>query len=405
MLATLLPAVRPAVVRAQIRNARLFRAVRAAQGGNCRTSGAYPAPVTITDNGGVLPSQTPKAYLCNSGNSGILGIWSVVGGRMWTGSNNVRASIKDAGGTPGQPGYRIEATAISRYLCVRLLPSARPYRFLVNGRYLSTAGTVLGTVSGSANQYVLLDFGTRASRRICIEAPPLGGVFGAYTEATGEMWPVDLADAVHAAMLGDSYVEGAGATLSMDGPAVQLGDLLGMRMHASGSGGTGWATVNSALRFDQRIAGGDLSLSYHTPDVIFLMASYNDRFQSAATITTNAVNGMAMVRARYADAPIIVFGACPGATGPNAPILQAEAAVQAAVVQRGDPLTAFVPFSTSPLGAAITGTGTVAAPTGTGNSDWATHADAVHPSDEGAAYIARRWADGATAALQALTAG
>ena len=218
------------------------------------------------------------------------------------------------------------------------------------------------------------------------------------------MWPIDTSDAVHVAMIGDSYVQGSAATAKGDGVAMQLGDWLGAHMHACGSGGTGWATTVN-YRFDQRIANGDLALSYYPPDVIFTMGSYNDRAAAAATITANALAGLVSARAQYPDVPIIVFGVCPGSSGPSSgspSILQAEAAVQAAVAQFADPFCAFVPVSTDPNGAWVSGTGKAGTTTGAGNSDWATTSDGIHPSDEGCAMIGRRYAEGAIAAIKAI---
>lgn len=402
MLTTLLPAATPAALHRQGGAARLFRAIRAAQTANPRNAGAFPGPLTITDAGATMPATVAAGYPLSSA---ALGIWHVVGGRLWTGNNNVRAAIIDAAATPSQPGFRVEAMLDARYAALRLLPNAQPIRLLVDGRYVAAAGTTLGTQTGNTPQYLLLDFGTRAIRRLTVELPPLGALFGAYVESGGKMWPVSLGDAVHGAMLGDSYVAGAGPAQNGDGVAIQLGDWLGIHLHASGSGGTGWATVNSAFRFDQRIANGDLALSYYPPEIVFLMASYNDRYADAATITANALAGLRSARSQCPDVPVIVFGACPGATGPStgAPsILQAEAAVRAAVTTLADPLTAFVPVSSDPAGAWVTGTGKAGAVTGAGNSDWATAADGVHPSDEGAATIGRRYAAGTADALRAI---
>ena len=63
-----------------------------------------------------------------------------------------------------------------------------------------------------------------------------------------------------------------------------------------------------------------------------------------------------------------VFGAAGGANG-SLSIANNEAAIQAAVVDFNDKYTFFIPVNGAYGGAWLTGTGTVAAPTGTGNAD------------------------------------
>jgi hypothetical protein len=67
-----------------------------------------------------------------------------------------------------------------------------------------------------------------------------------------------------------------------------------------------------------------------------------------------------------------------------------------------DPLTAFVPVSTDPGGAWVSGTGYVGNAHGDGNSDWLTSSDGTHPTDEGCATLGRRYAHAALAALDAM---
>jgi lysophospholipase L1-like esterase len=402
------------VVTAQKLNRILRNALRAGLT-NPRNAGLFTPAITPVDNGATLPAavSSSNAYLI-SGTAPInKGIWSIIGGTptyagggcyriysavIWTTGGN-------AGGNDGKQisSWRASVMADCRYIAFKVGATTSGYRFLVDGKYVSTAGFVLGTTSGSTAQYILLDFGSRAIRNITLEGQGTCGIGGAYVEATGKLWPAASNDWVYATMLGDSYVYGSAATALGDGVSPTLGDWLGMQMHASGSGGTGWATTGSAYRFDQRIANGDIAIGGVTPDVIFFMASVNDRTLSTATVTTNALAGLRSARAQYPNTPIVVFG-CAGASYVTT-VTANEAAVQSAVTQFGDPLCAFVPFSTDTNGAWVTGTGTVAAPANNGNSDWVTSSDGTHPTDEGCGYIGRRYAQGALAALQKLLTG
>lgn len=110
--------------------------------------------------------------------------------------------------------------------------------------------------------------------------------------------------------------------------------------------------------------------------------------------------GLRGARATYPAIPILVFG-CHGASYVSS-VLTNEAAVQAAVAQAADPMCAFVPLSSDPNGAWVTGSGKIGAAANDGNSDWVTVSDGTHPTDEGATYLGRRYAAAAVKALAAL---
>jgi lysophospholipase L1-like esterase len=390
MLATMLPVQRVM----DDRFARILRNARAAAQTNPRIA-PLADPVTVTDRGAVQPEETTALYPLAASDHGV---WRVIGGMVQQDANNIlSAVIKPGVWTPS--AARVEVMADSRYLSLLVKPAAVPYRLLVDGRFASMTGTMLAVTGGGTKQWLLADFGTRAVRRVTVDLALASGVFAGAVEPTARLWPVERSDDAHAVFLGDSYVLGSGPTTAADGVAPQLGDRLGLRMQASGSGGTGWSTGNAAYRFDERIANGDLSIAADAPDVILLMTSYNDRLGAPATITANALAGLRAARAQFPGVPIVVFGAAAAASGPGAGIVAAEQAVQAAVTEMADPLCGFVPVSTDPRGAWIGGTGRLGAPTGNGNSDVATGSDGVHPSDHGAALLARRYADGALALL------
>lgn len=407
------PAARGLAVRAQsaaaaqARLSRLMRAARAAAIANPRNAGAYTGTLTIPASIATVPPETPLAWPY-AGNAAP-GVWRTTGGTptIVNGAYRFASSVIAAtGGTVGTNNgatanwWRVSVMMDARYLTVRLFPQATAYRFLVDGKYVSPAGTVLSTTTGTTLQYLTLDFGTRGVRQVTIEGHLAQGFAGGWTEATGSLWPIDTAETPNAVFLGDSYIVGAAAALYGDGVAPILGDWMGQRMLASGSGGTGWATPTN-YRFDERIAAGDIALNGTTPDVIYLMASINDRARDLAAVQANAATGIATARARYPGVPIIVFGALAGAGNS---VTGAEQAVQAAVAALGDPLTAFVPVTGDGAGAWISGTGKIGTTTGSGNSDWATVSDGIHLSEDGTAYVGRRYAIAAYAALNQMLA-
>lgn len=362
MLSVALPAASRRTVSNLQRLARFRHAAARARLSNPRVSGLFAPAPAITDHGATNP-RPGNGFLCNAADRGI---WHVVGGVHGFNANAaaLRAGWVDAGRTFASElntYARWGAVADSRYLTVRLAPSPVPYRFIVDDRYVSPDGTTLGITSGSTSQYVTLDFGTRAIRRVTVEAAQASGFLGGYVENDATMWAQDTRDIVHAVFLGDSYVQGAGPAQRGDGVAVQMGDRMGLALHASGSGGTGWNHANqAAYRFDQRIAAGDLGMSYHAPEAIFLMASVNDRNRDSAVVQANALAGLAEARRQYPDVPIVVFGCMPAPAGPltgSPSITSSEEAVAAAVAALADPLCRFVPIATDPLGAWVTGAG------------------------------------------------
>ena len=105
---------------------------------------------------------------------------------------------------------------------------------------------------------------------------------------------------------------------------------------------------------DERIAAGDLGMSYHAPEAIFLMASVNDRNRDSAVVQANALAGLVEARRQYPEVPIVVFGCIPAPAGPltgSPSITSTEQAVAAAVAAFADPLCRFVPIAADPLGA------------------------------------------------------
>lgn len=333
---------------------------------NPRNAGTLASGVTITSGAGI-PAQTPVTYAFDQSN---LGPFHVVGGKLLLASpfNYVAPAIQDAAGTKAYTYCRINFMAYSRYVAIRLgAQASSPYRILVNGQYLDPAAFAASgyPFAPTATTYYLMDFGTRAERRITVEGQQNNANFTtAYVEASGKIYRPDTSDHVNAVFLGDSYAQGLAADFKGDGFAVQMADRLGMQLTSSGVGGTSWdhqnrydATTNAAgtYGFDQRIANGDLTLSYQTPNVIFLMASVNDKSRNQALVQARTLAGLQAARSQFPNAVIIVFG-CAGATYLST-VLATEAAVQAAVTAFADPFTAFVPISTDPLGAVMSGDG------------------------------------------------
>jgi len=385
---------------------RILNANDKAKVSNPRTAGLYSGTVTITDSGATVPTETPApGYFITTTSAGV---WHVVGGQIRS-SGGPKASTVNAT-TDLSTWSRHIVRANSRYVTLRLRPTTVEYRFIVDGRYVSLAGTILGVTTGSTTQHIMLDFGTRADREIQVECQQgAAGCFGAYVEPTGKMYPVERRNRVAGVFLGDSYIAGTLSVVSgtynrADGVSAQFADYIGMDIQASGSGGTGWNTDNStAYRFDERIFAGDLNLSVQKPEVLFFMASINDRSREPAGVQANVLSGLTAARAQFPLAPIVVFGIANVPIGPQSgspSLVTAENSVQAAIATLNDPLIAFIPMISDPNGSWFSGTGRVGSTNNSGNNDWAFGPDGSHLSNpEGVSYLAKRYADSAITAL------
>jgi hypothetical protein len=447
--------------------ARIRSARSRALGSNCRDNPIY-AGATVTDNGSALPAAVSKSYALGAGYAGR-GVFHVVGGLAGQANSSGRVLANYQTPTIKNPTMaRVEVMANSRYFAVEVPPAATPYRFIVDDgtgpKFISKTGLTLVTTTGTTHQYILIDFGSRATRKISVDLPGLCGLYAAWVEAEGTCWPVDLATAVHGVVFGDSYVLAAGATIASDGLAFQMGDLMGASIHAAGVGGVGWTTpdypTSSSNNFLQRIALSELALSYYNPDFIITLVSYNDR-NNSSTIAAAITTGLQGLRDQYPGVPIVVMGIMPGGyLQSSATFTAVETAAAAAVASLSDPLIAFVPVMTDangawltgkgcrltftgPLSAATSGTLTLTWPFGPGtytgvfadgssqtvtisgtSVTWSTPVtaaasggyayttagsapvnvttDAVHPDDNGHSYIGRRYAAGAMTAIEAM---
>lgn len=366
--------------------ARLFEI---AQAGNPRSLGIMSSPPTVTAESTSLPAGQTNGYLIST----YANLFRTSGGARATSSRLKSAVVWTTGGNIGDSAggqvnwgrYRFIADA--NKIAFRVSGTTAPYRFIVNGQYVSVAGSTTTGSATSPDQYLMLDFtsaGGRQRREIIIEMSQTCSLVGVYVGATEKVFEAEEAP-LRTVSLGDSYCYGSNAACLGDGVDAVMADNLGWANHMnSGSGGTGWATTNSAYRFDQRITNGDILLSGGTPDIITLQGSINDKNASAATITANCLSGLQELRSDYPLALIFVFGVwgASGGTGGTLTLANNEAAVAAAVTAFADPYTFFIPINSAYSGAWLTGTGFVGSTTGTGNADvWMS--DASHLNEFG----------------------
>lgn len=384
---------------------RIKRAMAAASIRNPRTAGVMASPPTVTKNGATKPVGQSNNYTYYA----KPGAFRVLGGEPIATSSGIRVkssqiSVSTGGNlTWGQQATssRIEFMADAQIITLFLGYTTSLYRVLVDDQYMDTTGFQTLTTTGNGAEYITLDFGSRAVRKIAVELQAACGFVSAHVGPTESIYQTG-GDILTLAAITDSYGLSSPTAIG-DAFVQQMADRLGFRNTVvSASGGTGWATDETTFyNFKTRIANGDLLLGGQAHACLF-MGSYNDRDATPSVITANVLAGLVSARAQCPNVPFFVLGAFPGASGPSAGILAAEAATQAGVSAFADNMTVFIPLSAAAIGPLISGTGTVSAPTGTGNSDLYTVADLVHPNTAGHAF-AGGWADKAVrAAVQSI---
>lgn len=244
--------------------------------------------------------------------------------------------------------------------------------------------------------YTTIDFtaiGGRRSRRYEIfwtttTTNALGTI---WVDPQSKVWKAQPAQKLSFCVFGDSTaIGGNGMPIAGDdGWPYRVGMMLGFTdVHNFGIGGTGFVT---GWTYAQHIS--DIT-TYGPCDVIAFFGLYNDAGTAIATEQAAIVSTLTQARALAPSAPLFVFGAWPGSTGPSVSLQNVETAASQAVTQFADPNTYFIPMITDPSGGWITGTGKVTAPTGTGNADVWVSSDGVHPTENAIiSYLARKIAN------------
>lgn len=207
------------------------------------------------------------------------------------------------------------------------------FRFIVDGQYVSLTPT---TVSSGGRQYIVLDFGSSATRTITCEGVANRSIDGVHVGASDTLTIPSTLRPYRCLVLGDSYVTGTGATVQADGFAMVAGDRLGFEVWCSGNGGTGYnatstgtlPTVGSRLLADvaRMAATGRI-------DVVIFAAGLND---STTSLQSQAESAFLALRQRLPQALVFVVGAwnVSAPAGPSATIAQVNAAIEAAVGTR-----------------------------------------------------------------------
>ena len=232
--------------------------------------------------------------------------------------------------------WQTRIVANSTKVGFRLLGGLKAFRFIVDGRYVSLTGTLTATSSGT--NYIVLDFGAKASREIIVENQEASAFDGVYV-ASGDTVSLPSASSYRLLVLGDSFIASTGATIASDGLASVAADYLVIRDRwASGSGGTGYVATNAGASYalPTRVAEDvQRFAALGSADIIVVAIGLNDI--GSAGVQTAAASTFDLIRANAPRALVFVVGPW-DQNAPSAPVSNyaaCKSAIQAAMSGRG----------------------------------------------------------------------
>lgn len=263
------------------------------------------------------------------------------------------------------------------------------YKIYVDGYLLEENPTAF--VAGNPS-YVTVDFsGRRESRVIRVEGAAPQGLRSICVDAQSVISPAKWSGPI-GAWFSDSY----GGTVSTytdyatDYLSERVARRLGIKyLRNYHLGGTGYVAPGTMTKVGDVLANNPPTDGANV-GYVFFAHGYNDSALSQSTIYANALAAWRLARQQYPNAFIMVFGPWAGSGGPSANTITTDNTLQLAFSAWADQRSAFVSIAQDTAGAWISGTGKWGALTGTGNSDFYTGADGVHPSAPGKEYLIRR---------------
>lgn len=232
--------------------------------------------------------------------------------------------------------FNVNADLVAFYV----MGSALPYRFLVDDQYVDKTGTVAAVTSGTGDNWIILTFGSKTTRKITIELQQDQAVRYVALKAADSWGSRPAAKQMRGIVLGDSLTASASATHFGDGYALVAGDYLGLELWPSGVGGTGYVASNSGVDYalPERLSVDlDSALIYGDVHVVVVAMGRNDIDLPATDVTSVAAACYSAIRAKCPGAVVFVLGPwdvlAPGASGAEYDATRAE--IIAAMGARG----------------------------------------------------------------------
>lgn len=337
---------------------------------NPRLSGLYASPCLITigaSAAGVPAGFTRQHVFGDTGAPFVAG-----GGKPVTsGGATSFPCVTPSGSTAVARHWRV-STLLDGTQCAFHLDSDATagggYRFLVDGKYVSLAGTLSGS---GADRWYTLRFAGRGKRRITVEGYGSLRFWGAACPDSDTLLNPLTGVSSRVVVVGDSNQEAYAQVLKGDGPVAMLGDYLGVDdIWASGVYGTGFMATNFGANYNYGQRRGDwLDAS---PAAMIWYLSINDALQGYTVSQTldAMLTELAAARAALGPmVPLIVHGAITTmekavADGYGPLFAAMETSAADAISALNDPYAAFISTYNSGTSNPLTGTGS-----GTGNWD------------------------------------
>lgn len=192
------------------------------------------------------------------------------------------------------------------------------------------------------------------------------------------------------ACVGDSWMDGTGATYNLTAWMWQLGRYLNADVFQAGQGGTGYSFQGGAGRQVFGDNGRTNRLVTANPDMVLVFGSINDDNQP--TLQADATAYYAKLATLLPGVPVVVVGVQGLAGSPNTARLANSTAVKNAALAAPNVVKVVDPIAED----WITGTGVKNTPTGDGNADYfmggSDGSDGTHPTQAGHDYLARKMA-------------
>lgn len=253
----------------------------------------------------------------------------------------------------------------------------------VDGQPVTAAPQVSSAASANSRFYYRVTWGAKALRRVRIYMA--GADFGGLDVGATDTVAPTQRPSQSIAIIGDSYINGTGATSQLQAMGFTLGRALGLETYLGGVGGSGYIATGSPTYAAYGDALRVNPLATALPDYLLYFGSTNDAGSSSAAVGAAAAACFTAALAASPSSKLIVCtvqansGSMSAANIANASAIATAAAAAGAVAVLN-------PISEG----WITGTGHVGATTGSGNADLFVGTDGVHPSQAGHDYYARR---------------
>ena len=364
-----------------------------------------PTSLTVTSTAytGTYYRTTTGTYAAGSSQVSDSSNFFVSGGKVTeSGQNNgfgmVAATAPSPNGGLMLVQFMCDAKQLQIHIAFMTSQGVTIYCDQNDGAGLSPLTLGMSGVNVAAQNFYQIVWPTAKPRLYAVEvafAPSVFGMLGVLlNESASKVWAPTNPNRYRAMLVGDSWFNGS-TTYPVSGSlliASQIAKLVGCTDFViDGVGGSGYTAAGSGSVFGstQRLS----FLSAMAPDVVIVEGGTNDAGQTLGAEQAAVTAYLTAVRAALPNAIIIVSGCNTNNSGPNANAFVIEQAIQNAVAALNDPHTFFYAFSaTTAAKAWLSGTGTTAATTGSGNCDLYIAGDA-HPTYQGAAYVAYRTAN------------